>query len=909
MELIGRRSERLLLDEVLQEVRAGQSRILVLHGEPGVGKSALLDYLAEQASGCRLARASGVESEMELAYAALHQLCAPMLAFLDHLPLPQRDALGTAFGLTAGAPPDRLLVGLGVISLFSEVADQQPLVCLADDLQWMDRASAQVLMFVARRLAAESVALFLATRELDSETAKLPTLHIKGLREGDAGTLLGTAWMAPLDERIRDRIVAEARGNPLALIQLRRGFIYQELAGGFGIPTATRLSVAMEESFRRELAAVPDQTRKLLTIAAAEPLGDPALLWPAALRLGIGVDAAAPAIEAGLAQFGTLVRFRHPLVRSVAYRSAPSRERQLAHRALAEVTDPQLDPDRRAWHLAQSVDGPDDDVAAELERSAANARARGGLAAAAAFTARAAMLTLDPTQRAERALVAAATNLEAGVFNTATDLLAVAETSPLSDFQCARADLVRARLAYVTGRGSDAVPLLLQAARRLEPIDPALARVTYLDALQAASFAGRSALECGVMEVARAAQAAPQPSTPRLADVLLDGFAAYFTDGFAAALPILRRAVDVACHSTSFDHELNWPVRIAALHIWDDESWDVLTARHVEIARAAGRLTELPLALDSRAVMLTFSGQLSAAAALYAETHMVIEETGDNLTDPSITLAAFRGDQAELSAVVDTITKDVVQRGQGLWLTTVEYSQAVINNGVGNFRAALTAAQPAADRTDLAMSGWAAIELIEAAARSGMTDIAVHHLARLSVMTTPSGTDWALGVEARLRALLSEGTEADRLYQEAIERLGRTRIRTELARAHLLYGEWLRRQHRRTQARAQLRIAYDMLDAMGMQGFAERARRELQATGETARNRTGAVRSSPLTAHEAQIAQLAREGLSNAEIGARLFISAKTVAYHLTKVFSKLEISSRAQLERVLPPDHLAGER
>lgn len=903
--LIDRHNECDLLDGLLQAVRSGESRVLVLRGEPGVGKSALMEYLIGQGSGCRLTHATGVESEMELAYAALHQLCAPMLDRLDRLPTPQREALETAFGLTAGPAPDRFLIGLAVLSLFSDVAEDRPLLCLIDDLQWLDRASAQAVAFVARRLVAEAVGVFMATRTPDTELASLPELHVQGLGKADARALLDAVLTSPLDERIRDQIIAETRGNPLALLELPRGLTARELAGGFGLPAAVRLTAAMEARFRRELAAVPEQTRRLLLVAAADPLGDPGLVWRAAEALGVGPAAATPAAEAGLAEFGRRVRFRHPLVRSAAYRSAPPEDRQLAHKALAAATDPLLDPDRRAWHLAQSAPGPDEDVAAELERSAGRARARGGVAAAAAFYERAMMLTANPEQQTERALTAASAKIEAGAFDAAMGLLAVAEGGPLSDFQQARADLLRAQFAYVTGRGSDAPPLLLKAAQRLEPIDAALSRVTYLDALQAAIFAGRLALGAGTLEVSRAARALPQPPNPRLADLLLDGFSAYFANGYATALPLLRRAVDAARYGKAADDELRWLAGIAAIHIWDDESWHVLSTRHVELARTAGTMTELPLALSSRSVMLLFAGELRAAGELLQEVQTVTEATGDSLaTDPGVTLAAFRGNRSEASAVIRATTRDVVQRGEGIWLSAAEFSDAVLNNGLGDYKKAMTAAGRAAEHTDLALSAWATVELIEAAARSGMVSTAADALAKLSEMTTASGTEWALGVEARARALLNDGGAAERLYHEAIERLGRTRIRAELARTHLLYGEWLRREGRRAEARTQLSIAHGMLETMGMAAFAERAHHELQAAGAPVRARSADVAQEELTAQEGQIARLACEGLSNPEIAARMFISARTVQYHLGKVFAKLNISSRSQLAQVLPGRH-----
>jgi RNA polymerase sigma factor (sigma-70 family) len=856
--LIGRRAECDALDHLLSGVRAGESRVLVMQGEPGVGKTALLDYVAQQAAGCRVIRASGVESEMELTYAALHQMCAPILNRLDHLPPPQRDALGTSLGLSAGPAPDRLLIGLAVLSMFSDAAEAQPLVCLVDDVQWLDRASAQVLAFVARRLVAESVGLIAASRMPDPDMKMLSTLEVKGLKENDARALLDAALTAPLDERVRDRLIAETRGNPLALLEWPRYLTMQELAGGFGLPGAAHLSAAMEEGYRRSIQPFPSQTRNLLLLAAAEPLGDPALLWRAAARLGIGTDAATPAIEGGVAEFGTLVRFRHPLARSAAYRSAPLRARQQVHRALAEVTDPELDPDRRAWHRAQAAPGPDEDVAAELERSAGRARARGGLAAAAAFHERATMLTVDPAHRAERALTAASAKVDAGAFDSAVDLLATAERGPLNDFQQARVELVRAQLAFATSRGGDAPLLLLRAARRFEPIEPRLARETYLDALSAATFAGRLASSGGsVLEVAWAAAAAPRPAhTPRAPDLLLDGLAANFVDGYPSAVPDLRAALTAFGSGMSIDEELRWMwlINLAALHLWDDEHWDTLSGRYLQLARAAGALNELPLALSTRAMLLMFAGDLTAAGALIDEQHTVTEATGIGLAPyAAMHLAAMRGQQAETIARIEQTSAEGPRRGQGISLAVAEWTRAVLYNGLGNYADAMAAADQALYHQEYpdvrypGVANWAAAEFIEAAVRSGMSEKAAETTRWITEMTGASGTDWALGVEMRSRALLAGGEAAERLYQESITHLGRSRVRTELARAHLVYGEWLRRQRRRLDARAQLRTAHSMLDAMGMQAFAERAGRELQATGETARKRTAKTSTAELT--------------------------------------------------------------
>jgi len=606
-----------MLDQFVQAVRAGESRALVISGEPGVGKTALLEYLAEQAADCRVLHATGVQSEMELAFAVVHQLCSPVLDGANRLPEPQRDAMRTAFGLSSGAAPDKFLVGLAVLNLLSEVAEERPLVCVVDDEQWIDRASAQILGFVARRLMAESVGLVFAARIPSDDVAGLPALAVNGLHATDAQALLQTGLTGPLDSRVRDLIVAETRGNPLALLELSRGVRPDQLAGGFGLLGAVQLSERVEESFRRRIEALPEETQRLLLVAAADPVGDPALVWRAAARLGIGGEAAAAANAVGVVQFGTRVQFRHPLVRSVVYRSASLKDRQSVHRALAEVTDPEHDPDRRAWHRAHAASGPDEDVAAELERSADRAQACGGLAATAAFLGRATLLTVDPVRRGDRALAAAFANVKAGAFDAARDLVSLAETGVLSDVQQARADLIAAELAFVTSRGSEAPPLLLKAARRLEPIDAALSRETYLQALVSGYFAGRLALGGGVLEVARAAGAAPRPPHgPRPSDFLLDGLVAYHTTGFAAGLPMLRKGLTAFGGDMPRGEELRWQgaAGIVARHVWDADQWDRLSARHVALARAVGALSELPVALNSRAIMLMFAGDLSGAA-------------------------------------------------------------------------------------------------------------------------------------------------------------------------------------------------------------------------------------------------------------------------------------------------------
>ena len=905
MKLIDRQAERGVLEGLLEAIRAGESRALVVSGEAGVGKTALLEYLSQQASGCRLARAAGVQSEMELPFAGLHQLCAPMLDNLPHLPRPQREALRTAFGISAGSAPDRFLVGLAVLSLLSDAAEQQPLVCVVDDEQWLDRASAHVLGFVARRLVAESVGLIFAARVPSSELMGLPELAVEGLSESDARALLDAALAGPVDSPVLDRIVAETRGNPLALLELSRAVTPQQVAGGFWLPGAVRLSGGIEEHFRQRIEALPTQTRRLLLIAAAEPVGDPALLWRAAAQMEIDAAAAVPAVEANLVEVGSRVRFRHPLVRSVVYGSALPQERREVHAALGDATDLQRDADRRAWHRANAAPGPDEEVAEELERSAGRARARGGLAAAAAFLERATVLSVGSPRRTERALAAASAKIKAGEFAAARDLLSVAESGSPDDFQQARIDLMEAELALLTNRGSDAPSLLLKAARRLESIDADLSRATYLQALSSGYFAGRLATGGGAVEVARAAATTPPPThAPRASDFLLDGLVAHYNSGYDAGLPILRKGLQAFSAGMPDDEELrwHWVAGIVARHVWDDERWHSLSERHVQLARSVGALSELPVALNSRAFMLLFAGDLTGAAALIQELQPAIEATGTRLAPyAALGLAVLSGRSGEANALIENIIRDVTPRGEGIGLTVVDWAHAVLNNALGNYQEALrSAARSTGYLREMTAPTWAMAELIEAATRSGQDDVAADALARLADTTSVSDTDWGRGIEARSRALLSEGDTAEHLYREAIDHLSRCRVRADLARAHLLYGEWLRRQRRRVDARTELGIALEMLESMGMEAFAERARRELQATGEKARKRAISTSNEGLTPQEWQVARLARDGLSNPEIGARLFISARTVQYHLRKVFAKLGINSRSQLDQAL---------
>jgi len=886
--------------------------VLVIRGEPGVGKTALLDSLAGQTSGCQVVRALGVQSEMELAFAGLHQLCSPMLNRLDRLPVPQREALQTAFGLISAAPaPDRFLVGLAVLSLLSEVAGEQPLMCLVDDQQWLDRASAQALGFVARRLAAEPVGLLFATRDPGDELAGLPELAVEGLWEEDARALLDSVVAGPLDARVRDQIVAETRGNPLALLQLPRGMTPAQLAGGFGLAGARPLSGRIEESFLRQIQALPPEARRLLQLAAADPSGDMSLVWRAAGRLGIPVQAGAPAVEAELAEFTPRVRFRHPLVRSAAYRSASVQDRREVHRALAEVTDPQLDPDRRAWHRAEAAAGPDEEVADELERSAGRAQGRGGLAAAAAFMERAAMLTPDPVHRTRRLLAAARAKCDAGALDAALGLLVAVEADPLDALQAAEVERLRGQIALDQRRGGDADRLLLSAARRLQPVDAGMARAAHLDALVAAIWADHMGSP-GVREAAVAARSAPPGAAPpRALDVVLDAVALRITDGYAAAAPALTRALAVVLAPDVSRGESDRWLWLAggrigqfiAMELWDFESWQALAAGQVQFARDTGALMHLTFALNYLARTHILAGELGTATRLVEEDHLMAEAAGHPpIADTAMMLAAWRGREQEASDLIEAVSREAAARAVPALGRRADYASAVLYNGVGRSAAAYDAARRAFERESMGYGSHVVPELAEAAARTG--DLKYLEIVQewLSERARVTPTEWVLGIEARARALLSDGESAERCYRESIDRLGRTRVRAQLARAHLLYGQWLRRQRRRGEAREQLRTAHEMLDAMGISAFAEQASRELLATGETARKRTVEA-AVELTAQEAQVARLARDGLSNPQIAARLFISARTVQYHLGKVFTKLDITSRSQLAQALPPD------
>ncbi len=907
--MLDRAPETAALEGALAAVRDGLSGALVLRGEPGIGKTVLLEWAAEQAHDMQLARVTGIQAEMGMGFAGLHQMLVPFLARMDRLPSPQQQALGSAFGLVAGPAPDRFLVGLAALTLLTDAAAGQTVLCLVDDAQWLDQVSVEVLGFIARRLYADRVGMLFTERAGEDRAAALaglPEMTVGGLPAEVADELLALSAAGPVDGQVSRQIVANTAGNPLALVEAAGELTPAELSGAVPLSWPLRFGGHLEELYLSRVRALPADTRTLLLLAAADPSGDPGLVWKAAGQLGIDPQAGEMAGVERLMSWEPRVRFRHPLIRSAAYYAASAPARRRGHQALATVTDPDTDPDRRAWHLAEAAADPDEQVAAGLERSADRAQARGGLAAAAAFLERAAALTPDPARRTKRTLAAAQANRQAGAFGKALELVATAEAGPLDEFQSARVDWLRGQIAFASGLGSDAPPLLLKAAKRLEPLNLDLARETYVDAWQAAFFAGYLAGAGDLLEVSRAVRVLPPPAhPPRPVDLVLDGFALLVTDGPTTAAPVLRQARSAfASPDISEEEILRWGfiATVADEALWDDEGRRV-TVRQVQLARDVGALDQLSFLLNRMAVETVWSGDFAAATLLIAEAGTVCEATGSRFAPVAATmLAAFRGREAEAVPRIQSITRQATSGGQGVSVTVAHWVAAVLYNGLGRYEEALAAARQACEHKHIYISMWALPELIEAAVRTGNPRIADDVFERLTGTTRAGGTDFGLGIEARSRGLLSEAEVAERYYREAIDRLSRTRRRPDLARTHLLYGEWLRRQRRRRDARGQLRTAFSMFDEMGMEAFAGRARAELRATGERARPRSPGA-PEVLTPQEEQIASLVAEHLSNREIAARLFISASTVEYHLRKIFRKLGVSSRTQLARTLRKD------
>lgn len=906
---LGRRAECGRLDELVALVGEGHSSTLIMRGEAGIGKTVLLDYVAQRASARgRVLRANGVESEMDLPFAGLHQLCKPVLDRVAALPEPQRDALQVAFGLRGGASADRLMVALGGLNLLSGAAEDEPLFCVVDDAQWLDPASLQALLFVARRLLAEQIGLVLVVRGNSAAFAGLPELEVHGLRDRDALELLSSVVRGRLDPRVSQRILAETRGNPLALTQLPRGLSPAELSAGLGPSAGLPLIGQIEQSFLRRYEQLPAIARRFLLLAAVDPLGDPLLLRRAAAASGIVDHLVTDGDSGGLMSIGLHVQFQHPLARSAIYGAATSDERRAAHQAIANALDSDADPYHRAWHRAQAATGPDEEIATELETASGRALARGGLAASAAMLERAAVLSTTRAERVRRGLTAARAIYEAGVPDRALELIAVLESGYLEPLEQATITRLRGQIAVSLGRPHPAINLLLDAADALTSLNPALARETYLEALEATMYAGGLGPAGGLAAVAGVAVEAIRTMAtaadgPGVVDHLLQGMLSWVIDGLPRAVPQMRLAL---AGLTSLTTE---PVAAArwtwlAYHIvistWDDEYWLALTERYRASVRAAGALGLLPSALLGSASYAIWTGDFTVADALLEDALSI--STAIGLPPTAIVvravMSAWRGQRAQTEAIAARILGDGSVDGEED-RALANYCLAVLGNGLGDYAAALSAARASAYGQQLGLPELLLPELIEAAVRLGDRSAAERALEHLAVGTTAAGTSWARGTEAYCRALLAEGGAAEVLYRQAIEHLDACRMVPFRHRAHLVFGEWLRRERRRVEARQHLQIAYDAFTAMGALGFAERAQRELLAAGATVISRVLPTHDE-LTPQEVQVARLAAANASNQEIAAQLFISASTVGYHLSKAFRKLDINSRRQLTHAL---------
>jgi DNA-binding CsgD family transcriptional regulator len=907
--LVGRVDEVTVIGQALTTVRNGMSSTLVLRGQAGIGKTALLDWTAEQAADMRVIRTSGAESEMDLGYATLHQLLMPFLDGLGQLPAPQRDALRSAFGLVAGPPPDRFLVGLATLTLITEPTASRPLLCLIDDAQWLDRVSVEVLGFVARRLFADPVGVVFAMRDGERQAAGLdglPTVTVSSLAADAAGELLARTLESPVNQRVSDRVVTETAGNPLAVMEFAAELTEDELTGITPLHGPLRFGGRLEELYRSRVHALPKDAQRLLLLAAADELREPAKIWQAATYLGIDPDVAeVPAVER-LVSLAPVIRFRHPLMRSAAYYAAPAAARRRAHEALAAASDPERDPDRRAWHLAAAARGPDEAVAAELERSAARARGRGGWASGAAFLERAAELTPQGARRALRLLTAAEMRLMSGDGAAAGTLLDQAAPHLGVPLAIAKARRLEGLTRYAAGQMPEATALLLDAARMTARSDARLTRDTLLDAFGAAQWSGPSTE--ATAEVLTAIEQAPRAAAARAttADLLLDGFAAVgerrYEDGFG----LLRRAIAPLTGTEPLPDDVlqRFPaVLTAASLLLDWPARQALEQRWTEELRRRGALAAMLVALAYQAYNQLLEGRFADVEVTLAEGCALCDATGYRahlglFAAVELAVLAWRGREPGARALAADLLRDLAAHGDGIGAVNVRMALTWLEIGLGNYREAL----PGAVET-YTYQTMAVLEVVEAATRCGDTDTAADALAAFAPQAAASGTDIALGIAALGQALLASGADGEDPgphYELSLAHLRRCPLRPHLARAHLLYGEWLRRQRRRRDAREQLRAAWELFGSLGMDAFADRARAELRATGEQAGPRDVAA-SDTLTPQETQIARLAAEGLPNAEIAARLFISASTVDYHLRKVFRKLGISSRVRLSQELP--------
>ncbi|MFF4726332.1 AAA family ATPase [Streptomyces mirabilis] len=892
---IGRREEQRVLTELLDGVRDGHSGTLVLAGEPGTGKTSLLDRAAASGPDVQVVRIFGVESEMVLGFAALHRLLRPWLTEIDALPTPQRDALRTAFGGLAAVPADRYLVGMAVLTLLAEAAVAQPMLCIVDDAHWLDRASVEVLAFVARRLHAEAIGLIFATRPHGLAVFDgLPALTVQGMPGDDAGSLLAASIAGRLDGAVAAKLVDGTGGNPLALVELAGTLTAEQLTGTAPLPRSLPVGTLLESHYRRQIEQFPAETRALLLLVSAAPTEEPTRLWRAAAQLGVAADRADPALSAGV--LTDSLDFRHPLIRSAVYRGADAADRRRVHAALAAVCDPVLDLDRHAWHRAEATIGLDEEVAAELERASENARIRGGYAEQAAFLSRAADLSPDPQDQAARLVAAARAHLALGEPRAARALLDRAERGLVDPVPRALARQARATAQIYSGRFTDVPTILLEAAESIADREPSLARKMMFEALQAIVFSDDRATTLTLRDLAREVLASPAAETPAptYTDLFLTGYATRTAVGYRAAVPLMRAALATLDTAENLAEECLPLAVISAFtaeDVWDDKvgrrAWQRLEAHD----RANGALGTLRTTLMVGATWEMRAGRFAAASARHdelAELSDVLRQAHPKIQQVELLAWSGREAEARAAATADVGFDDVINN-----------SLAILEIGLGRYAEALVGLLPSFERDMPGVANRSLHDIVEAGVRSGDHEAAKAALARMQERVPVSGTPWGLGLLARCRALMADDEQAEELYRESADLLARTQITVELARTHLVYGEWLRRRRRRSDARAQLRKAYEMFTSMGATAFAERARTELTATGERPRGRDEQV-THGLTAQEKQVARLAAAGATNDEIAARLFLSTSTIEYHLTKIFRKLAITSRRKLAGAL---------
>lgn len=905
MPLVGRRTERAALDGLLAAVRSGHSATLVITGEAGIGKTALVDHAVSSATDIHVTSVVGVESEVELAFAGVHQLLAPMLERLPALPLRQREALRAAFGLVDDGTPDRFLVGAGILTLLTAAAKDGPILCVVDDAHWLDRASADALAFACRRFAADPIGVIFAARDLEGRIEPLvglPELRVRGLAEDDARELLTSRAPGPIADKVRDEILFAAGGNPLAIEELPAALTATELDGTDFLLGPIPLKGRLEEHFRRQIDSLPAETRSLLLLAAInDPRCDPELFWTAADRAGKVAEHLAPAERIRLVRSGSRVVFRHPLIRSAVYTGATTVERRRAHQILGEAADPERDPDLRAWHLGAASVGADDARAAELESAAARSIRRGGYTGAAAFLKRAAQLTSEPPARAERYLAAAELELAGGAPEAAEQLVSSAKKESSDGRRRARAERLLGMVAFDLGR-MDAPVTLVRAATAYEPLDARLARDTHLEAMGAAYYFGTFAGRTSIVDAARAALAAPKASgDPTPTDLLLEGLASESLGAFRRGGEVLREAM-LALRGSEDVRLLGWAC-VAAVRLWDNDMLRQFATRMASIARESGALTVLPLSLVNLAFAEVIQGRFEASTALMNEVKQIAAATGSarayvKHAPAELLVEAWRGGASRFQLLSEAAIADARTRGEGALVSHADHARAVLELGLGNYAQALVAAQSACNDQST-FSIHALPELVDAAVRCGDLATATSACDRLSETVAPSRKPLGLGLEARSRALLTEGGAAEELHREAIRHLELADATPQRACALLVYGEWLRRRRRRKDARAPLTTAAEMFDAIGARAFGDRARAELRATGEVARPRKQKV-SHSLTTQETMIAQMVADGASNPDVALRLSISRKTVESHLNKIFRKLGVSSRTQLASAL---------